>query len=79
MLFEKNQFLFILIYMDNFTVEECDEKLEKIYNSRKHYSLTNPNILPCIPFSNPFTKLHKNSISNNNLMNTNNQNDLKVN
>ena len=61
-------------YMDNFTVEECDEKLEKIYNSRKHYSLTNPNILPCIPFSNPFTKHHKNSISNNNPININSQN-----
>ena len=61
-------------YMDNFTVEECDEKLEKIYNSRKHYSLTNPNILPCISFSNPFTKQHKNNISNNNPININNQN-----
>ena len=61
-------------YIDNFTVEECDEKLEKIYNSRKHYSLTNPNILPCIPFSNPFTKHHKNNIPNNNPINTNNQN-----
>ena len=53
-------------YIDNFTVEECDENTDKNFlNSRKHYSLTNPNILPCIPFSNPFSKNNTNNTNHN--------------
>ena len=46
----------------NFITEECDENINKNnINSRKHYSLTNPSILPCIPFSNPFSYNNKNN------------------
>ena len=54
----------------NFTTEEYDEKINEKglnKNSRKHYSLTNPSILPCIPFSNPFTNNNNNiNITENN-------------
>ena len=53
-------------FIDTFTVGECDENINKNdLNSRKHYSLTNPNILPCIPFSNPFSKNNTNNITDN--------------
>lgn len=39
----------------NFSVDEYDESInKKLHYSRKKYSLTNQNILPCIPFFNPF-------------------------
>ena len=51
-------------FIDNFKVEECDENIEQNKNNAvKKYSLTNQNILPCIPFSNPFS--NKNKFSNN--------------
>ena len=54
----------------NFITEECDENINENDinpNSRKHCSLTNPSIFPCISFSNPFT-------SNNNNININENN-----
>ena len=63
-------------YIDNFTLGELDENIEKnIYNSRKHYSLTNPNILPCIPFSNPFSNKKHNNINNNSNVNVTENNE----
>ena len=54
----------------NFTTEEYDENINdnKLNNnSRKHYSLTNPSVLPSIPFSNPFTNKNNNiNITDNN-------------
>ena len=47
----------------NFTTEEYDENINENdlnKNSRKHYSLTNPSVLPCISFSNPFTNKNNN-------------------
>ena len=59
----------------NFITEECDENINEndiIPNSRKHCSLTNPSIFPCISFSNPFTN------NNNNInINENNGKNLK--
>ena len=59
----------------NFTTDECDENINESFtypNSRKHYSLTNPSILPCIPFANPF-----NNNNNNNNITDNNEKKLK--
>ena len=73
----------------NFTTEEYDENINdnKLNNnSRKHYSLTNPSVLPCIPFSNPFTNKNNNiNITDNNekkikhvrSLNIDNNSDLK--
>ena len=73
-------------YIDNFTLGELDENIEKnIHNSRKHYSLTNPNILPCIPFSNPFSNKGNSNINNNsnnnniNITETNEKNEINKN
>ena len=53
-------------YIENFKVEECDENIEQNKTDLiKNSSLTNQNILPCIPFSNPFTSKNKNKNSNN--------------
>jgi hypothetical protein len=65
-------------YIDHFTVDECDENTDKNFlNSRKHYSLTNPNILPCIPFSNPFSK--NNTIDANHDLDNNTKNEIPQN
>ena len=61
--FKKNNKLKKIIKDDdnniyNFTTDEYDENInENINNSnlRKNYSLTNPSILQCIPFANPFS------------------------
>ena len=50
----------------NFITDECDESINENTinpNSRKHYSLTNPSILPCITFSNPFNNQNNNYIN----------------
>ena len=36
------------------------------YYSIKNYSLTNQNIIPCIPFSNPFSNKNINNINDSN-------------
>ena len=62
----------------NFITDECDESINENTinpNSRKHYSLTNPSILPCIPFSNPFNNQNNN---NNNITDINEKNDKHV-
>ena len=65
----------------NFITEECDENINKNnINSRKHYSLTNPSILPCIPFSNPFSYNNKNNnITENNEKNIRHIKSLNIN
>ena len=59
----------------NFITEECDENINENDinpNYRKHCSLTNPSIFPCISFCNPFTN------NNNNInINENNGKNLK--
>ena len=67
----------------NFTTDECDENINENItnpNSRKHYSLTNPSILPCIPFANPFSNNNNNNnITDNNEKKLNHVNSLNIN
>ena len=67
----------------NFTTDECDENINESFtypNSRKHYSLTNPSILPCIPFANPFNNNNNNNnITDNNEKKLNHVNSLNIN
>ena len=85
--FKKNNKLKKIIKDDdndiyNFTTDEYDENInENINNSnlRKNYSLTNPSILPCIPFANPFSSnSNNNNITDNNEQKLNHVNSLNI-
>ena len=85
--FKKNNKLKKIIKDDdndiyNFTTDEYDENInENINNSnlRKNYSLTNPSILPCIPFANPFScNSNNNNITDNNEQKLNHVNSLNI-